>query len=65
MKIMVKPSFLLANIIFSWLNSRRLIKSIILYFYCRFFNNHINWIEMETMLFITYYIGDMKTKGGS
>lgn len=53
MNRIVKLSLLLANIIFSWLNNRRQIKSIILYFYCRLFNNHINWIEMETILFIT------------
>lgn len=53
MNRIVKLSLLLANIILSWLNSRRQIKSIILYFLCRLFNNYINWIEMETMLFIS------------
>lgn len=53
MNRIVKLSLLLANSIFSWLNNRRHIKSIILYFYCRLFNNYINWIEMETILFIT------------
>ena len=54
MNRIVKLSLLILNIIFYWLNNRRLIKSIILYFYCRLFNNHkINWIEMETMLFIS------------
>ena len=54
MNRIVKLSLSLANIIFSWLNNRRQIKSIILYFYCRLFNNHINWIEMKTILFISW-----------